>query len=168
MRYVHSQGVDEIGRSLSWYEGYYRSEVGFAWYKDFYTHASKTNDLNSIDYTAPQFRKETLVETITKYHHRKMTPKLEFEVEALVAMEVAMLPWLQVNGREVSIEEKCRWMIDIVPRELFELLNTPVMSQLLNIEPSGTHTLKIPIGTPRLFGGNHSLNNTGTTVPMQQ
>lgn len=38
---------------------------------------------------------------------------------------------------------------------------------MMNMEPSGTHTLKMPIGTPRLLGGNHSLNSTGITVPMQ-
>lgn len=128
MRYVHSQGVDEIGRTLTWYEGYYRSEIGFAWYKNFYLQASKTSDFNSIDKTAPRYRVETLTETITKYHRKKMTPKLEFEVEALAAMEVAMLPWLKVDGEEVSIEEKCCWMVDIVPKDLFELLNTPVAS----------------------------------------
>ena len=38
---------------------------------------------------------------------------------------------------------------------------------MMNMEPSGTHTEKMPIGTPRFDGGNHSDTSTGTTVPMQ-
>ena len=38
---------------------------------------------------------------------------------------------------------------------------------MTNMEPKGTHTEKMPMGTPRFDGGNHSENSTGTTVPMQ-
>lgn len=87
IQFVHLNGVDQIGRTLSWYEGYFRTEADFVKYKRFYAGASKKSDYNTIDESIPRCRKETLIETIRDYHGKKLTTKLLFEIEALAAME---------------------------------------------------------------------------------
>lgn len=44
IQFVHLNGVDQIGRTLSWYEGYFRTEADFVKYKRFYAGASKKSD----------------------------------------------------------------------------------------------------------------------------
>ncbi len=87
IQFVHLNGVDQIGRTLSWYEGYFRTEADFVKYKRFYAGATKKSDYNTIDESIPRCRKETLIETIRDYHGKKLTTKLFFEIEALAAME---------------------------------------------------------------------------------
>lgn len=131
IQFVHSRGVDEIGRTLSWYDGYFRTEADFVKYKKFYTAVSKSNDYRSISNAIPPCRRETLIETIEEYHHRKLTTKLLFEIEALTAMELKTLPWWHEDAKHsVTLEEKCRWMVELVPHDLFEILNKPAHASL--------------------------------------
>lgn len=125
IKFAHTQGVDQIGRTLPWYEGYLYTEMAFAPYRRFYQAVSKTDDYKSIDKKSPHFRKQTFIETLTKYHHARISPHLLFEIEAVTAMEVAILPRWRDEHPEISIEDKCRWMTDLVPPDLLSLLNTP-------------------------------------------
>lgn len=128
IQFVHLNGVDQIGRTLSWYEGYFRTEADFVKYKRFYAGASKKSDYNTIDESIPRCRKETLIETIRDYHGKKLTTKLLFEIEALAAMEFKTLPWWHDDAKyPVTLEQKCQWMCELVPRDLFDMLNQPVI-----------------------------------------
>ena len=128
IQFVHLNGVDQIGRTLSWYEGYFRTEADFVKYKRFYAGATKKSDYNTIDESIPRCRKETLIETIRDYHGKKLTTKLFFEIEALAAMEFKTLPWWHDDAKyPVTLEQKCQWMCELVPRDLFDMLNQPVI-----------------------------------------
>ncbi len=127
IQFVHLNGVDQIGRTLSWYDGYFRTEADFVKYKQFYAGASKKSRYNAIDQSIPQCRKDTLIETLRDYHGKKLTTKLLFEIEALAAMEYRTLPWWHEDAKHsVTLEEKCKWMCELVPHDLFEILNKPV------------------------------------------
>lgn len=124
--YCSSLGTAKIGRTLSWREGYYITEAAIAERIDFYIHAARSKDYNSIDSYAPRMRRETLRETIIDHRHATLTERLKFEVDATVRMETYLLPHWHYGNYDITLEQACDWMTEMVPRELFDLLNTPL------------------------------------------
>ncbi|WP_165047151.1 MULTISPECIES: TetR/AcrR family transcriptional regulator [unclassified Adlercreutzia] len=124
LQFVHSQSTDEIGRSLSFYNGYLLAEMMLSRYESLYESVAQHQLYNSLSRFATETREKALRTTLQNYHHQRVTPQLEFEIEALVAMEIAMLPQWRIAG--VSLEDKCHWLTDLVPRTLFRLINEPV------------------------------------------
>ena len=121
-----SQGANEIGRTLSWQEGYYLTEVAIASRNLFYEGVAKSNDYNAIDNFAPRSRRKVLTETVTEYYKKPLTDRLKFQIDATVELEVHLMPKWHYGFYDVSLEEMCAWVAESVPRELFELLNTPL------------------------------------------
>lgn len=121
--YVHSQSTNLIGRTFSFYNGYLLAEMMFSQYQHFYECISQKQVYSSLSQFSNQTRKEALIETLREFHHQNITPRLLFDIEALVAIESAMLP--QWRSDEVSLEDKCKWMVELVPRPLIRLLDAP-------------------------------------------
>lgn len=121
-----SQGANEIGRTLSWQEGYYLTEVAIASRNLFYEGVAKSNDYNAIDNFAPRSRRKVLTETVTDYYKKPLTGRLKFQIDATVELEVHLMPKWHYGFYDVPLEEMCEWVAESVPRELFELLNTPL------------------------------------------
>lgn len=121
-----AQGANEIGRTLSWQEGYYVTEVAIASRNLFYQGVAKSNDYNAIDNFAPRSRRKILTETVTEYYKKPLTERLKFQIDATVELEVHLMPKWHYGFYDVSLEEMCAWVAESVPRELFELLNTPL------------------------------------------
>ena len=127
LKYVMAQGANEIGRTLSFYDGYYASEVMILErYYDFFANAAKSNDYNSLDRFSPRLRKEVLERTITKHYNMEYTEHMRFLVNATVEMETSLFPLWHYGEIDCTIEEACQWMTECVPRELFDLLNEPI------------------------------------------
>ena len=129
VRYCASLGTSKIGRTLSWREGYYITEAAIAEYFDFYVNVTKSKDYNSVDNFAPRFRREVLTETVVEHRHVKLTEKLKAEIDATAHLETYLMPQWHYGAYDVSLETMCDWMASMVPRELFELLNTPIKPQ---------------------------------------
>jgi len=126
-KFVMAQGANEIGRTLSFYDGYYTSEVLILErYYDFFANSAKSNDFNSLDRFAPRLRKEVLERTITKHYNREYTEHMRFMVYVTAEMETKLFPMWHYGEIDCTIEEACQWMTDCVPRELFNLLNEPL------------------------------------------
>ena len=121
-----SQGANEIGRTLSWQEGYYITEVAIASRNLFYEGVAKSNDYNAIDNFAPRSRRKVLTETVTDYYKKPLTERLKFQIDATVELEVHLMPKWHYGFYDVPLKEMCAWVAESVPRELFELLNTPL------------------------------------------
>lgn len=130
LEFAYSQGTNEIGRTLSWCEGYYITEATIAERREFYTNVARSDDYNSIDNYAPRMRKKTIAATVADYQHQPLTERLRFQIDAAVELEVHLLPKWHYGAYDASLEEICSWMADAVPRELFRLLDTP-------LKPSG-------------------------------
>ena len=126
LKYVMAQGANEIGRTLSFYDGYYTSEVLILERYDFFTNAAKSNDYNSIDRFSPRLRKEVFERTITKHFKREYDEHMRFLVYVTVEMETNLFPQWHYGDIDCTIEELCQWMTECVPRELFNLLNNPI------------------------------------------
>ncbi|MEG2533301.1 MAG: TetR/AcrR family transcriptional regulator [Gordonibacter sp.] len=127
LNFAYSRGANEIGRTLSWREGYYISEATVFEKRAFYTNVARSDDYNAIDNYAPRMRKRTIAATVTDFHKHPLTEHLRFQIDATVEMEVHLLPKWHYGMYDASLEELCAWMADIVPRELFKLLDTPLM-----------------------------------------
>lgn len=123
--YVHSLGTDKIGRTLSWQKGYYITEEAIVENLDFFTNAAKASGYNAPDMYAPRKRKERLVETLVEVHGLELTERLKFQIDVVVEVETRLLPRWHYGEYGVSLDEITRWVADAVPRELFEILNTP-------------------------------------------
>jgi AcrR family transcriptional regulator len=134
--YVSEKGSNQIGRTLSWHQGYYASEARFAEMDEFYRNVGKTGNYNALDVYALRARETALIETITEYYHVKMTSKLLFQVEAVVNCEVSMLPRWHYGKVDATLEEVCDWMVSMVPDNLFEMLNTPIEPHAIHFDPS--------------------------------
>lgn len=126
LNFAYSKGANEIGRTLPWREGYYISETIIAERSEFYSNVAKSDDYNAIDNYAPRLRRKTLVETLTDYHHRQLTERLKFQVDATVELEMHLLPKWHYGAYDATLEELCTWLANAIPRELYKLLDTPL------------------------------------------
>lgn len=124
--FAWAHGVHEIGRTLSWREGYYITEADVAKHHDFFRRVARSNDYNAIDNYAPRERRKNLAETLTVYHGKVITERMEFQIDATIELECHLMPKWHYGDYDVSLEEICTWMADAVPRDLFKILNTPV------------------------------------------
>jgi AcrR family transcriptional regulator len=125
VRYAFSQGTDEIGRTLPWYEGYYITETLMTDQIDFFKGVSISSDYNAIDNYSPRKRRETLQETIVEIKHLKLTEQLRFQIDVVVEAETHLFPRWHEGAYDCSLEEICRWMADSVPYELRNMLSIP-------------------------------------------
>jgi AcrR family transcriptional regulator len=126
LRYLQLQGVDRIGRSCSWYEGYFLTEALILEHIHFFKHSAASNDSHSIDRATPKIRRNTLFVTLEEYHHVTIDDHMRFLVNAAVLVETHLFPSWHYGKYDCSLEEVCRWAAECVPHELFELLNTPI------------------------------------------
>lgn len=124
--FAWAHGVHEIGRTLSWREGYYITEADVAKHRDFFRRVARSNDYNAIDNYAPRERRKNLAETLTVYHGKVITERMKFQIDATIELECHLMPKWHYGDYDVSLEEICTWMADAVPRDLFKILNTPV------------------------------------------
>lgn len=128
--YAHSRGTEQIGRTLSWREGYYLTETLVAEKLEFFVNVAKSDDYNAVDNYAPRMRRKALITTLTEYRQVALTERLKFQIDATVEMEVHLLPKWHYGGYDVPLDELCSWIADAIPRELFELLNTPLRPRI--------------------------------------
>lgn len=126
LKYVMAQGANEIGRTLSFYDGYYATEALVLERYDFFANAAKSNDYNSLDRFSPRFRKEVFERTITKHFGQEYTEHLRFMVYVTVEMETNLFPQWHYGDIDCTMEELCTWMCECVPRKLYDMLNTPI------------------------------------------
>jgi AcrR family transcriptional regulator len=125
-KYIMAQGANEIGRTLSFYEGFYASEAMLMERFHFFQNAAKSNDYNSLDRFAPRLRKEVYERTLTKYYNLEYTEHLRFLVYAAFELETNLFPQWHNGEIDCTLEEICQWVVECIPRELFDLLNKPL------------------------------------------
>lgn len=126
LRFINAKGVDRIGQTLSWYEGYFISEALIMDNIGFFTNAAKSQDRNSLDHIAPRVRRDRLIRTLVDVRDVELTERLRVQVNSAVLTETYLFPAWHYGKYDATLEEVCTWMCECVPRELFELLNTPL------------------------------------------
>ena len=124
----YQAGIDEIGRTLSWFEGHLFTTCRFQQFQALLTSAEELTDYDAAIPSFVRHRSEVLLETLTQYQHIEATPLLQFQIRATADIEISMTSSYR-NGEfgDMKTKEFCTYLTQCVPRELFDALDKPVM-----------------------------------------
>lgn len=122
---ILAKGLDQIGRTLSWYDGHMVSTTLFDQFPRLFegAHLDPSYDAGTAHYV--RHRISVLSETITEWKCVPLTQKLSFQIKSLANAEVAMGRNSDAEYKSLPIEMYSELMASIVPRELFNLLDSP-------------------------------------------
>lgn len=123
---VYEAGVDQIGRTLTWFEGHLLTTRGLERYRSLYYRAGYSNEYGGVKPFFVRHHVDTLRETLTEYQKKELTPLLDFQIHATAAAESSMANLRYAGELTLSTKEFCTYLVSIVPRELFEALQEPV------------------------------------------
>lgn len=122
---ILAAGLDEIGISLTWFEGHLVTTRGIKRFYDLYSLCEPPETNRMFQSWHATHRKEVLRRTLTEVKGIPLTPKLDFQINALAnSEEWAIRDWYR-GGIDVGIREICELMISIVPRDLYLALEKP-------------------------------------------
>lgn len=121
----YNRGIDEIGRTLTWFEGHMVTTKGMNNYAELFAAAKDCKDFGAGQPFFIRHRIETLKETIIKYQHKEVTPLLKFQIEALPHVELYASEKYFEKGFEYSLKEFCDNIITLVPNALYKALEHP-------------------------------------------
>lgn len=122
---VYEAGIDQIGRTLTWFEGHLLTTRGLERYRNLYYRAGYSNEYGSIKPFFVRHRIDTLKETLAEYQNVPLTTLLEFQICATAAAESAMANRRYAGEFSMSTKEFCTLMTTIVPRDLYQILQEP-------------------------------------------
>lgn len=125
----YKRGLDQTGRRLNWFEAHLVTTHGFNQFAPLLTSAAKVRDYGGGQPFYIRHRQENLIETLTEWKKVKVTPKLRFQIEALPYAEKTMANNYEMGLYDFGIREYCEYIVSLVPRELYDLLNEPVTPQ---------------------------------------
>jgi len=121
---LYANGIDQQGRTLTWFEGYLATTRGFTQFRPLFL-----SDANNVEYGAgrPFFirhRQQTLTETLVEHRSVELTDELAFQIEALPYIEIAMTG-KHDEGRydHYPLKKFCDLLCGLVPRQLFLALD---------------------------------------------
>ena len=123
---VAASCLDEIGRTLTWRQGYLSHTHKILSCSNLYSAAFRERGYQSIFSHVKRQRRETLRETITKYKRLEIDDELDFQVFALVEAEVGSMERWFKKGMPYDMHRQCDYLENVVPRRLHALLNEPV------------------------------------------
>ena len=120
-------GTFQIGRTLNWETGLLVTNTGLALSHKFYQGLDKTRFNEAFRNFGADAHKKNFIETITDYKHAEVTEKLMFQIDAFVVAKSAMTEKWVNSGLALPLEKEVNYVCSVVPRDLFELLNEPVI-----------------------------------------
>ncbi|MDR2672302.1 MAG: TetR/AcrR family transcriptional regulator [Coriobacteriales bacterium] len=126
----YSYGVDQIGRSLTWFESYLATTRSFMHFRSLFVSEPENVSYSSGRSFYIRHRLQTLRETLTQYKHLDISDLLAFQIEALVHTEVAMTS-KYFDQMDCTLKQFCDMMETAVPRELHDILAEPEEHVLL-------------------------------------
>lgn len=123
---VASSCLDEIGRTLTWRQGYLKHTSEVLRHGELYPTAFRVRGYQSLFSHVKRHRRETIRETITQYLHLELDSELEFQIFALSDVEVGCMGHWFKEGMPYDMHQLCQYLEDVVPRRLYDLLDKPV------------------------------------------
>ena len=124
--HCYSAGLNETGRTLTWFEGHLVTTRRFARFKTLFVAGSVSRDYTGGQPFYVRNRQENLTETLVVFQRKKLTPLLKFQIEALPYAEATMANKYHAGELDVSVKKYCEMAESLVPRELHEALAKPV------------------------------------------
>lgn len=123
--YVSSSNLREIGRTLTWAEGYRKNTLEVAKYKDLYRAAFSDRGYQSIFKHAKRDRIKSLHETLRDYRHIEIDDELEFQIQALADVEVGSISRWFKEGMNIDVDLLCGYLERVIPKRIHDLLDIP-------------------------------------------
>ena len=122
---IHETGFGQVGRTLTWEEGNRRTCEGILAKVDMLNKASRSKDINAINPYSQRWRIEHMEKTLTDYKGVTVDTNLHYQVVGYAAAQTQLAVEYFNDEDRCPIEEFAKILANIVPRELFELLNEP-------------------------------------------
>ena len=118
-------GSFQIGRTLTWYEGYYVTLSGMASSALFYRRLELPNGCPPLRQYSTKMHVENLKETLVSFRGITLTDRLAFQVEAFAKTRTDITKKWVCGGMEPPPSIFAEFTNSVVPSELFALLDIP-------------------------------------------
>jgi AcrR family transcriptional regulator len=115
---IAARGIFQIGRTLSWYDGYYLTCSGHRDLRHLYCKIASARGYQSLPRYSERVRKENLIHTVVDYHKLALTKSLLFQISALAVSETTLACRWMRDGMQASPTEMAEMFVQIVPPEL--------------------------------------------------
>ncbi|MDR1713670.1 MAG: TetR/AcrR family transcriptional regulator [Coriobacteriales bacterium] len=126
--YLH--GVDQIGRTLTWFEGYLVTTRSFTRFRRLFSSEAENSGYASGREFYRRHRRENLTETLCEYQQRELTNELRAQIEILPEIEIAASGRYDKGQWQMPLKDYCNLACSLVPRTLYEALENPVQREL--------------------------------------
>ena len=121
-RHAFARGIDQIGRTLSWFEGHYATTRILCEYRFLISAAAEDTSYGGAVLFFRRHRAATLGETLRR-RGVEVTDDLLFQIHALAAAEQAMTAsFIRGDFGGMTAREFCERIVSIVPQGLREAL----------------------------------------------
>ena len=122
----YAEGLDEIGRTLTWFEGHLVTTHLFKKFNALFNSAANDREYRSGQSYYVRHRQKILTDTLVNYQEKQLTPLLKFQIEALPYSEMAMANKFMANEFDLTLKEYAKLAASLAPRELHDALDSPV------------------------------------------
>lgn len=134
LRIYSSEGLDQIGRTLTWREGLRYSISNLYRHHVLIAAANRTKHaLEAPQEVTYRHRQEILLETIEQYKRVEVTEKLAFQVEAWARLSTQIAAKWYREELPYSPQQYADYLESVVPSELYLLLNEPANPHPLDL-----------------------------------
>lgn len=117
------RGIDQIGRTLTWFSGHYATTKFLYEYRFLISAAAQDQSYGGAVLFFRRHRMTTLTETL-RMRGIEATEELSFQIAALAAAEQAMtVSFMRGDFGDMSARELCRHIVSIVPEGLRNALD---------------------------------------------
>lgn len=124
----------QIGRSLSWHDGIYLHTSLWDAKKDFQYGFAQSSSYSATRVYAARVFVKALKTTVTDYRKEELTDKLMFQIICASEEIHSAANRRVLRGFDLTPGEFADYATSIVPRDLFELLDTPIADPPANLE----------------------------------
>lgn len=117
-RTAFASGIDEIGRTLTWFEGHYATTCALIRFKPLITAAAQDDSYTGAGLTYLRHREANLLETLT-LRGVDPTDELVFDIKALAVVEQHMTSaFIRGEFGGMSTRMFCNLLVNTVPNAL--------------------------------------------------
>lgn len=120
-----ARGIDEIGRTLTWYDGHYTTTRILARFRPLIVAASQDGSYSGAELYYLRHRRANLLETLA-LRGIEATDELRFDIEALAASEQHMTSaFVKGDLGDMDPSVFCELLVNIVPNALRQATELP-------------------------------------------
>jgi hypothetical protein len=124
--FMSIEGVCEVGRTLSWREGYVVTFSGLVPFWNLFQKAFQCPGYNALTAHFYRSRNQSLIDTVTDYKKMQLDDSLLFQIECCAKIESLAIGKNIMSNGNLSIQNIAQLLESVVPHQLHDLLDKPV------------------------------------------